>query len=117
MTRSITDLLALREGITPGEWVVKNKGRYVRALDDNKDVARVFSNFCGPEEREANARAIAALPELFDAMERMRDDNMRLRRALVKITDIQNQEYGPDYEEIDEARSIARAALANRSEG
>lgn len=36
-----------------------------------------------------------------------------LREALEKIVAIENQMYGPDWEEIDAARLIARAALAS----
>jgi hypothetical protein len=79
MTRPITDLLALREGLKPGKW-------------------------------HEHIEAIAALPELFDAMERMRDalewyasdDAWTLEQ--VEST---NGDYG----------ARARAALANRSEG
>lgn len=35
-----------------------------------------------------------------------------MRAALQRIAEIQNQDYGGDWEEIEEARSIARAALA-----
>lgn len=34
-----------------------------------------------------------------------------LRAALKKIMEIENREFGPDWEEIEEARSIARTAL------
>ncbi len=36
----------------------------------------------------------------------------RLRAALTKISEIRNQLYGPDWEEIEEARAIALMALA-----
>lgn len=35
----------------------------------------------------------------------------RLRAALVRIAEIENKQYGPDWEEIDEARTIASEAL------
>ena len=47
---------------------------------------------------DARAQAIAALPDLYAALE--------------KIAAIENQEWGSDWAEIDEARQIARAALA-----
>lgn len=38
-------------------------------------------------------------------------ENERLRGALTKIAAIENKQYGPDWEEIDEAREIAGEAL------
>ena len=35
----------------------------------------------------------------------------RYEHALTRIAAIENKEYGPDWEEIDEAREIAREAL------
>jgi hypothetical protein len=45
--------------------------------------------------------------------------NAGLLEALLKIAAIENQMHGPDWGEIDEARAIARAALAlhAKSEG
>ena len=38
-------------------------------------------------------------------------DIEKLRDALKKITEIENQDYGADWEEIEYAREIAQAAL------
>ena len=38
----------------------------------------------------------------------------RLREALGTIIGIENRDYGPDWEEIEEAREIARAALETK---
>jgi chromosome segregation ATPase len=43
-------------------------------------------------------------------------ENERLRAALQKITEIENRQYGPDWEEIDEARGIASEAIATKSQ-
>lgn len=42
----------------------------------------------------------------------MTDQNQLLREALQQIADIQNEMYGGDWDEIEKARHIARAALA-----
>ena len=38
-------------------------------------------------------------------------DNAALREALRKIADIEDQMYGPDWDEIEQARGISLAAL------
>lgn len=50
------------------------------------------------QEAEANARLIAAAPDLLE--------------ALARIASIENKPFGGDWDEIGEARSIARAAIA-----
>jgi hypothetical protein len=47
-----------------------------------------------------------------DALGAARAEIERLRATLAKIAAIENKQYGPDWEEIDEAREIAQAALA-----
>jgi hypothetical protein len=56
----------------------------------------------GDEQCWADARLIACAPELLE--------------ALRQIAKIGNQPYGTDYEEIDEAREIAQAAIT-KAEG
>jgi hypothetical protein len=40
------------------------------------------------------------------------NENARLKKALEEIAAIENKEFGPDWEEIEEARKIAADALA-----
>ena len=42
------------------------------------------------------------------------NENTRLREALAKIAAIPNQDWGGDWEEIEEARAIANSALTNQ---
>jgi hypothetical protein len=44
-------------------------------------------------------------------------DAARLREALTAITKIENEEFGPDWDEIERARDIARAALIGTGDG
>lgn len=46
---------------------------------------------------------------------RAADEIERLRGALSQIVAIENQEYGGDWDEIEQAREIARMALRNLS--
>lgn len=135
MTRPITDLLALREGITPGPWQwFPQEGR-----PGHCTLAEVFADGeIGPaiahieptepgDTATATARAIAALPELFDALERMKDALL----PFAQFADALSEDapgncslalfingatvFGPESPSIDDLRR-ARAALANRSE-
>ena len=97
MTRTLTDLLALREGITPGQWTADNYGAAI----------------------DAHARCVLALPELFDALERMRDEDAKLRELVIQLLEFINRE-GPAAQEwraINALLDEITAALANRSEG
>lgn len=49
--------------------------------------------------------------ELVAEVRRLREEAARLRVALRQILEIQWQEYGPDYEEIEIAQNIAADAL------
>lgn len=49
--------------------------------------------------------------ELLVRVERLTAENERLRDALRRINEIELQEYGPDYAEIETAQIIASAAL------
>jgi hypothetical protein len=92
---------------TPGPWKADDKGKAVfiplRAHHCEQLGIQVgFVSWEDDKESLANARLIAAAPELLEALKR--------------IAKIGNQPYGTDYEEIDEAREIARAAIA-KAEG
>jgi hypothetical protein len=49
--------------------------------------------------------------DLMNDRERMRQDRDALAKALRDIAAIENQEFGPDWEEIERARKIANDAL------
>jgi hypothetical protein len=64
--------------------------------------------------RKVEERAEAKL--WFEHAQKLHAVNAELLEALRQIAKIGNQPYGTDYEEIDEAREIARAAIA-KAEG
>lgn len=72
-------------GHTPGPWFEHREGFstvYVEARIDGGLIQEVAA--CGPthkghEEQQANARLIAAAPELLDALQRLSDQAARLR--------------------------------------
>lgn len=72
-------------------------------------VGRAFTDLCddlGCEyDNEASLEAIAALKSRVETAE----------LALKKIIAIPNREYGPDWEEIEEARGIARSVIEKQS--
>ena len=49
---------------------------------------------------------------MTDKIERLRALNADILAALEKIAEIENQDFGPDWEEIEQAREIARATIA-----
>ena len=61
---------------TPGPWPLEPTGDYKRWIvgkgliegPRGYDLAEVYSDDCDPVEAEANARLIAAAPELFEAV-------------------------------------------------
>ena len=70
--------------------------------------------------RDAAYRAKREYPEVFRVSEEIAyeaaDRILKLEAALREITLIENQEYGPDWEEIDLARTIARKALEGKDD-
>jgi hypothetical protein len=94
-------------GYTPGPWHTKREGLstiYVEANIGGGWVQEVAA--CGPTEtadqKEANARLIAAAPELLEALE-------RIAVLYEKDTDADNYEQAANAYEM---RCIARAAIA-----
>ena len=88
---------------TPGPWVLENRGyKFIVSKPGDgyitRDVCRMDASTMSAFAQEANARLIAAAPDLLE--------------ALKKIAAIENRMFGSDWEEIDEAREIARAAIA-----
>jgi|GEM_PF-4345872 len=104
MTRTITDLLALREGITRQETFTE-------------DYPKIISWSYKSADEQPYIDCVAALPELFDAMERMRD-------ALKPFADFNTEDFPDSMRAFEDDPTLtmghfrrARAALANRSEG
>jgi len=62
---------------TPGPWIVSDETRenFVWILDENSDtgVCMVHTDTDSKDESDANARLIAAAPELLEALESMLD--------------------------------------------
>ena len=64
---------------TPGPWPIKPTGDYKRILvgvglvdgPGGYDVAEVYSDDCDRNEAEANARLIAAAPDMAEALDRL----------------------------------------------
>jgi len=56
---------------TPGPWKVRENGGLMKAVEANKDwlVYACGRDYMGREELEANARLIAAAPELLEALQ------------------------------------------------
>ena len=54
--------------------------------------------------------------EIADELRRLHAVNTKLLEALKQIADIPNEDWGGDWDEIEEARLIARAAIA-KAEG
>lgn len=64
---------------TPGPWPIERTGDGKRIIvgpgliegPHGYDIAEVYSDDCDPEEATANARLIAAAPELLEALEKL----------------------------------------------
>ena len=60
---------------------------------------------------EINRDPWPTFPVNKDDLRNLLDENARLREALLEISAIVNQQWGGDWDEIENARAIARAAL------
>ena len=92
---------------TPGPWLIEaqncHSGDIATVHNTDEKWVTIYAPHwmeTGMDEKEqsANARLIAAAPDLLE--------------ALKKISAIENKMYGADWEEIEEARDIADAAIA-----
>lgn len=92
---------------TPGPWLIEAQNCHFGDIATVHNTDEKWVTIYAPhwmetgmdeKEQSANARLIAAAPELLE--------------ALKKISAIENQMYGADWEEIEEARDIADAAIA-----
>lgn len=117
---------AIEAGPTAGPWHVRTLDDSIGTIDDyEKPIAQAQDigykdRKNGHKERKANTVFIAAcnpsaLKELLAYVRELEKDAGRYRQALEEIAFIENQMYGPDWEEIDKARDIARAAIASQS--
>jgi hypothetical protein len=91
-------------GHTPGPWHVRTLDGSIGTVDANditvaqaQEVSAADRN-AGHSVRIANTRLIAAAPDLLE--------------ALTKIAAIEDLMYGGDWDEIEQARQIARAAIS-----
>lgn len=103
----------MSEGHTPGPWEFASSGkgvRYIYASNRPQPIARPFTDLgrIPKDEFEANARLIAAAPELLDALEDLAND-------ISERFDMDDPSTNPG---IRRAVEAARAALAKaRGEG
>lgn len=90
----LTALIALGEGITPGEWWAAGYssvvGSPVMAQPDKTKNSQLVCGVHGPatrEETEANAKAIAAVPRYIAALKAAQERERVLREALDQAFD------------------------------
>jgi hypothetical protein len=99
---------------TKGPWLLmpefsdENGTDYMLCSDDGEKLITSFTIARGQED-EANALLIASAPVMYDQIR-------KLREALERIAAIEDQMNGPDWEEIGQARDIARSALKETAE-
>lgn len=91
---------AIQKLIVPGDYLTL--GGLVKFA---RSVEQAVSGHTGPQQSGVRF----AEPEL--ALKGMQEQHEMLLQALKKISAIENQEWGADWEEIDEARAIADAAI------
>ena len=91
MPRSVEDLLALRNGVTEGPWSRGRMGRVYAPDGRSRVEVAVIGNYFDAEitpfnrdRWDADARAIAAVPELFTRLDEQRAEIERLRSLLTK---------------------------------
>lgn len=101
-----------KPNITPGDWRAPLRHFMTDITGDNKGFIQTDNgaiDLCAPpcqsnDEFEANAQAIAALPKLLEALEKLAE----IGNAGV----IQRNETGkPQWSALDEVKSITKAAL------
>lgn len=91
---------------TPGPWVPTSDGHYVSPENDQTTILAIVSSFVRSvkkpaAEREANARLIAAAPDLVEAA-----------IAALKFIDTMFEEFGVGGEEADALRAALTKAGA-----
>lgn len=99
------------ENFTPGPWIgvsrsLPKKGQK-HEIRQNKAGAWIVGEVNFPRDMEL----IAAAPDLLALAKQQRDEIARLRQALTYISDIEDRLTGGDWDEINEARDIAKRAL------
>jgi hypothetical protein len=76
-------------GYTPGPWYINNcDGTHYAVIgpdNTHAGVGEYIANLVGTADTEANARLIAAAPELYADNERLRADNEELRTVLANV--------------------------------
>lgn len=91
---------------TPGPWRVGDAGATVFGprtdAPSPRTVARITAKPCASDEDRANARLIAAAPDLLEALERIAGYEYRADRRHTRMVGV---------EEIETTKCIARAAI------
>lgn len=98
------------------EGVIRVLRRHRDEAEDERDAARVEVVRLEQEllvSREVSNARLRGFLASQDALAAARAEVTRLQDALERITKIENKYSGTDWDEIDEARQIARAALAS----
>ena len=93
---------------TPGPWDVDEGDFGIYQIETSDQIAEVFSHH-PPEELEANARLIAAAPELLGALTALLDEAEDVFVCMADATGIDRHNLPPPY-------LAARAAIA-KAEG
>lgn len=83
----------------------------IMARADAYAVHRYVDGAQGSGQDHNDKRTVRAREVLQEAVVALEAQNQALLEALKKITVIENEMYGPDWEEIENARQIARAAI------
>ncbi len=100
-------------GFTKGEWFAKREGQSTVYIECRigggwlQEVAACGPTANGSEEQEANAKLIAAAPDLLEAL-------INLKREIV-LSDISNESIEKMYPFIVDARKAIAKALASNS--
>lgn len=109
MTITAEQAQALKAGITPGPWEIDRENSVCNQINGTFD-AICTDQFCCSPEREVNARAIAAVPDLLDTIIEQVAEIERLSHML----DLSQKTTDAVLERAEKAESERDEAIARR---